>query len=306
MSTGSPKLARRNEAIEAARRRLRRLEIETHRIKAELARLEAEYEDDVADRMTRRLRRRTPSIAQPSDQSHDTAVDLAPNSSGPTVLRFERGVPTVAGVCDSGPRTNSRRAAVADGPKPALPQINLDAASSSTRPPQATSYRKAASPLLVSGAAHIAVLLFCVTITVATIAQQEVELFASPVDLNEDVTPISEVEITDDKFDDPVLQNALAETPDFNIADNMANQFEPAQLGAGSQSLGDVGQLDALPSDLGTLMAGAGQPGAGKLGGEPGEAIFFGARSKGDRFVFVVDNSSSMKGPIADNELRAS
>jgi hypothetical protein len=27
-----------------------------------------------------------------------------------------------------------------------------------------------------------------------------------------------------------------------------------------------------------------------------GEAIFFGARSKGDRFVFVVDNSSSMKG----------
>jgi hypothetical protein len=42
-------------------------------------------------------------------------------------------------------------------------------------------------------------------------------------------------------------------------------------------------------------MAGAGSPG-GAPGGDLGEAIFFGARSKGDRFVFVVDNSSSMKG----------
>jgi hypothetical protein len=66
-------------------------------------------------------------------------------------------------------------------------------------------------------------------------------------------------------------------------------------LGAGSQSLGDIGQLDALPSDLGTLMAGAGAPASGNPGGPQGEAVFFGARSKGDRFVFVVDNSSSMK-----------
>jgi hypothetical protein len=60
--------------------------------------------------------------------------------------------------------------------------------------------------------------------------------------------------------------------------------------------LGDIGQLDTLPSDLGTLMAGAGDPGSGKPGGPLGDAVFFGARSKGDRFVFVVDNSSSMKG----------
>jgi hypothetical protein len=59
--------------------------------------------------------------------------------------------------------------------------------------------------------------------------------------------------------------------------------------------MGDVGQLDALPSELGTLMAGAGSQGAGPPGGELGDAVFFGTRSQGNRIVFVVDNSSSMK-----------
>src|SRR5690606_31871810 len=67
------------------------------------------------------------------------------------------------------------------------------------------------------------------------------------------------------------------------------------KLGAGTKPLGDIGQLDALPSDLGSLMADAGDAGSGKAGGELGSAIFFGTRSEGNRFVFVVDNSSSMK-----------
>jgi hypothetical protein len=47
-------------------------------------------------------------------------------------------------------------------------------------------------------------------------------------------------------------------------------------------------------------MAGGGKPGSGKPGGDLGAAVFFGARSKGDRFVFVIDNSSSMKGGRLD------
>ena len=69
-----------------------------------------------------------------------------------------------------------------------------------------------------------------------------------------------------------------------------------SQLGVGSQPLGDIGQLDALPSDLGTLMAGAGSPGSGPPGGERGRSGLFRHALQGDRFVFVVDNSSSMKG----------
>ena len=87
----------------------------------------------------------------------------------------------------------------------------------------------------------------------------------------------------------------VVQSDEFNITDKSLRELEPAQLGAGSQPLGDMGQLDALPSELGTLMAGAGSPGSGKAGGV-GDAVFFGTRSKGDRFVFVVDNSSSMKG----------
>ena len=90
MSIGSPKFARREQAIEATRRRLRRLEIETHRIKAELARLEADYEDDVADRLSRKLRRRTPfsaldGIEQPSVAPIPLQVDRA---GKPALLSF--------------------------------------------------------------------------------------------------------------------------------------------------------------------------------------------------------------------------
>ena len=81
MSIGSPKLARREQAIEAARRRLRRLEIETHRIKAELARLEADYEDDVADWLSRKVRRRTPPGCEPAP--------TADRADGPTVIRLD-------------------------------------------------------------------------------------------------------------------------------------------------------------------------------------------------------------------------
>ena len=47
----------RDRALQRARRRLRWLEIETHRIKAELARLEAAFEDDLADRLSDKYRR---------------------------------------------------------------------------------------------------------------------------------------------------------------------------------------------------------------------------------------------------------
>ena len=58
MSTATRKHARRQKALETVRRHLKRLEIETHRVKAELARLEADYEDDVADELAHTLTQR--------------------------------------------------------------------------------------------------------------------------------------------------------------------------------------------------------------------------------------------------------
>jgi hypothetical protein len=302
MSSGSPKLARREQAIEATRRRLRRLEIETHRIKAELARLEAEYEDDVADRLSRKLRRRTPlstdeqhDESQPSVLAQSTAVD-----NEPRVLPFDRTPAPSISVA----RNKFDRPAAATGAAPSLPlpQVVPDVAHVSTANRAAhsgavRSYRKAASPLALSLAVHAVAMSFCLTITVATLVQQEVSLFASPTDITDDSAhQLSDFKIEPTKFDDAELENVVAENPEFNIADNLLSELDPDQIGAGSQPLGDIGQLDALPGELGTLMAGAGEPGAGKPGGPLGEAVFFGARSKGDRFVFVVDNSSSMKG----------
>jgi hypothetical protein len=296
MSLGSPNLARREQAIEATRRRLRRLEIEAHRIKAELARLEADYEDDVADWLSRKIRRRTPLPTQERvDQAHyDGSRGLAEGTRRAAVLPVDQT--TAAGVTDPSYKANSRKGAV-DRSKTVPPLVVADSDGHSVRPRSTAAHRKKASPLLMSFAVHAVAMVLCLTFTFATLVQQNTPLLASPTDLDhETADEISEVEIEPTKFEDAELQNVVAEDADFNIADNLLREFEPTELGAGSQPLGDIGQLDALPSELGTLMAGAGSPGGGKPGGPLGEAVFFGARSKGDRFVFVIDNSSSMKG----------
>ncbi len=295
MSLGSPKMERREQAIEATRRRLRRLEIEAHRIKAELARLEAEYEDDVADWLSRKVRRRaSPSKPRRADPPHlDERRSAVEDESSPSVLRFDRSA--VARDLDQGEKSNVR-SITSVRPKPAAPLVVAsDEAGPPARPRNVA--RKNASPLLLSLAVHAVAMVLCITLTFATLVQQNTPLLASPTLLDEQVSAeISDIEIEPTKFEDSELQNVVAEEPEFNVADNLLREFEPTELGVGTQPLGDIGQLDALPSDLGTLMAGAGSPGGGKPGGPLGEAVFFGARSKGDRFVFVVDNSSSMKG----------
>lgn len=315
MSTGSPKLARRQGAIEATRRRLRRVEIEQHRIKAELARLEADYEDDFADWLSRKLRRK--AAAAPDVTALDVldraagdghgqhsaasfALNLCPHNGA-----AETPCSDVVLVARSNRQPRSSRR-VESPPAPdehsqRLPAFRLEATDNGSLGDRkarrdAASYRKAASPLLCSFALHAIAFSLCLTFTIATIARQEIPLLSTPADLDESfVEEFSNVEIPTSKFQDTEVQNVVYETPEFNLSDR-PNDVTPAEFGVGTRSSGDIGQLDALPSDLGTLMAGAGSPDSGTPGGAPGEAIFFGARSKGDRFVFVVDNSSSMKG----------
>jgi hypothetical protein len=305
MSTGSPKLARREQAIEATRRRLRRLEIETHRIKADLARLEADYEDDVADWLSRKVRRRVPagsSIAGVVSPKRIGAV----RSDAPALDRHTPSTAAADVLVDGVQRevarprpTNARSAATVDDTPITISLTEIRAAPGAVGSGRRNKaqLRKAASPLLCSFALHAVILSLCVTFTIATIVRDEIPLLSTPGHLDEvSVDQFDNVEIPITRFEDQELQNVTYEKPEFNLADNAVTEVEPAEFGVGTQALGEIGQLDALPSELGTLMAGAGSPGGGEPGGAPGEAIFFGARSKGDRFVFVVDNSSSMKG----------
>jgi hypothetical protein len=318
MSSASPKLERRERAIEAARRRLRRLEIETHRIKASLARLEADYEDDVADTLTRKLRRRVRAHRELGDDAEirvrsdvfDDTSEFATSSlatevghqSSTAVLPFapppaERSKPVVR------PKSRARvlEHAAHERTEP-MPPFAVEMPLNGTgvaAPPgrkKAAGYRKAAAPMMASVGVHAVALVFCVSVSFVTLVQHRIPLFASPTESDDDIpAPLANVKIDPSKFDDAELLNTLSLDADFNISDNFSNVLDPAQLGAGHRPNGDIGQLDMLPSDIGSLMAGGGKPSSGKSGGDVGNAIFFGARSKGNRFVFVIDNSSSMK-----------
>ncbi len=301
----SLKHARRERALEAVRRHLKRLEIETHRVKAELARLEGEYEDDFADDLAQTLRRHRRAKddqrldaspvepAQPVNGNGSSAPDL-PTIAAPPTAPVRNRRPLVRKPID---KANPIREAapVVPAPRIVADADGLDLVTSRDKSHRTKAYRRTARPLLVSFGIHAIVLLLCVSLTFATLGRQEISLFASPAAADELPEQIGEIEITAHKFADDELQNVVSESDEFNVSDSLLREFDPARIGAGSESLADMGQLNVLPSDLGSLMAGAGEPGGGKNGGPLGEAVFFGAHSKGDRFVFVVDNSSSMK-----------
>ncbi len=310
MSDGSSKLERRQKALRAVRRHARRLEIEMHRVKAHLARLEADYEEDVADWMSRKLRRRSSPAEQRTDPPHPFGSPNGEHAAAPAdqftsldaavVKRLDVVPPGYDGQLrtEAHSKPRSKKPRTSEQPAP-LPKIatgvasqNVGALLTRRRPRR----RKTVPPLIASAALHAAGLLFCISFGFVTVIQQAVPLFASPSVADESmIEEIADVKIEPTKFEDDELQNVIAQTEEFNVADNLLRELEPSQLGAGTQTLGDIGQLDALPTDLGALMAGAGAPGSGPPGGERGAAVFFGARSQGDRFVFVVDNSSSMK-----------
>jgi hypothetical protein len=322
MSSGTPNLERRQRALKAVRRYVRRLEIETHRIKAHLARLEAECEEDTANWLSHTLRRRPP-VVQRLIPAHDdgspephrpqpaTTLSLSleePVSASAVVVRENPPPRTTASPASTTVKLDARdrnqtssakthQTRDKSSPIPRLAAAQTDAAARAIQGRKHSHMdRRTARSILVSCAVHAVGLALCLTFGFVTLVQQSPKLFANPGDFLDDaLEEFSEVKIESTKLDDADLQNVLSESDDFNIADSSLRDFEPNQVGAGSQALGDIGQLDALPSEVGTLLAGAGSPGSGPPGGELGEAVFFGARSQGNRIVFVVDNSSSMK-----------
>jgi hypothetical protein len=314
MATGSPDFERREQALKVVRRGLRRIEIETHRVKAHLARLEADLEDDVANWLSRTLRHDKPApcetrndLPAAAGQAELSSSHSASNpSAAPPLLEQDAGLPIarISAAASSSPngQTKSNHVSASVETHQPGPQIIITGGSSPDGGTSASGarrrlYRRAASPIVCSLVIHATGLLLCLTFGFATLVQQSVPLLASPADVTEEApAEISEVKIESAKFEDAELQNVVSESEAFNLADNLLRTSEPTQIGAGSRPLGDVGQLDALPSELGTLMAGAGSPGSGPPGGALGDAVFFGTRSQGNRIVYVVDNSSSMKG----------
>jgi hypothetical protein len=169
-------------------------------------------------------------------------------------------------------------------------------ATDSLRRPSGKSYRRSTRPALMSVALHAVVLLLCLPLTFATLTENSFSLLASPPEKFDDTTTeLTEIEIEATPANDLELQNVLPDQAAFNLTNSLLDDVTPMDAVAASYEAAKFGQADLMPSDLGTLMAGAGEPDGGQAGGPPGSAVFFGARSLGDRFVFIVDNSSSMK-----------
>jgi hypothetical protein len=163
---------------------------------------------------------------------------------------------------------------------------------SSDRGSRRRSYRRLLPAWLWSLAIHVAVLLVCLPLTFATLTGNQFALWAGPSGpIDEPPEPLSEVKI------EPVdwLEREAGEaTPDVPQLDAVGQSLsELVDVLPTATAIGDMGTTGMLPGDVGTLMStGEGdEPG----GGGAGAATFFGTRSSGNRFVFVIDNSRSMK-----------
>lgn len=302
---------RRERALTAARRRLRLLEIETHRIKAELARLEAENEDDIADELTGELDGETrPAAAGRIRQLEDSGRSSS-KSDSPLDSRFRSGaaVSLVDSALETRSLTADRTARIrhrANRPTQVAPEFAIDTAPKDSATPAsraalAKKARRRTMPAAWSLGVHAAVLAMFLMWTFPVLVNDDVPLMASPVDLSAEPPEVAEevpIEIVaEEDFD---LQGMPLEESTLDLADSLTNDLVPLQDTAAAELASTVGQIDSLPSDLGTLMVGAGSDGKGRGGGSRGRgrlrgANFFGAEAIGDRFVFLVDNSGSMK-----------
>jgi hypothetical protein len=316
-------------ALESTRRNVRQLEIQTHRIRADLTRIEAAIEsegecdgpDAPLSAEVVHLRRAASSVdSRPTQQAvteltgrvlegrPQEALDWQPASDSlpdgmeilvcaPRDKEFPR--------CEQSQVTPAMRGS---SELPAFPKV-VDAPRSG--------HRKATSPIMASLTLHAVIIVLTATLTVATAVHEDRSL---TLDVGGDLTDVVERPDVErlGQLDDDLLQNTISESPEFEVAGPIVDELTAIDFASeeGPASLGDAGSLGTLPTEFGTEMFGSGGLGAdgtsamsglghgnerrgggGKRNSGPlGSAVFFGTQSQGDRFVFVVDNSSSMKG----------
>jgi hypothetical protein len=173
---------------------------------------------------------------------------------------------------------------------PPLPQIV--AATGRARRPRRRFDRRSLA-WLGSLAFHVAVLLVCLPLTFATLTSNQVALWVGPTPpIDQAPEPPDELEIEPIDWQPHDVVATAADAPQSDARGQSLSDLVGALPTA--SSIADFGASGMLPSEVGTLMS----TGEGDKPGTPaaGAATFFGTRSRGSRFVFVIDNSRSMKG----------
>jgi hypothetical protein len=295
MSTDASTSQRREQALRMARRRLRWLEIETHRIKAELARLEANFEDDLADRLTRRLRRKR--LLENGRRPDEPRVDErhVPFLK-PPVIAANAAEPfsEIPAPPNADPATWAPASIEWSGL--AVNESPLGVVAERGRSRRRSQHSR---PLVASIAIHVLALCIMLPWTIATVAQQQAPLLATIGQRSEDVVvELSEFDAKPADGEPRAAAEPVAfPEPAENLSEKLLGELLPTESVAASIADGVPDRLFTELGDLGNLdlASGAGGAGGKGQGGELGFTTFFGTKSQGDRFVFVVDNSSSMK-----------
>lgn len=158
----------------------------------------------------------------------------------------------------------------------------------------------------LSLAAHVLVLLLLAPLSYVIATNERLPLWATMFgpevsDIEDPGTgPIELVSFEDFAAPGDVVE-AVANLPEIE-----SDAFGPFEDVLSGDVAPQLGQLNSLPTDVGTLMAGGGNdngqglPGGGGRGAAGDEARlgttnFFGTPARANRVVFLVDNSGSMK-----------
>lgn len=274
----------RERAIRATRLRLKRVEIETHRIKAELARLESANESDIADELTQELRFESGGLGESMLLTHPLA---APKTS---------------------PLHSSRSSAVSESigasivpPINSIPKPPRNGKTIAIRPRTIKPRKSRSNAIWTSVALHAFALLILAPMTFVIATHDSIPLFASmfpPASSEVDFAGTAPIELV--SFDEPFVSDENFDAlPEF--AESVAAELGDLGSPLSDEIAATAGELNSLPTDVGTLMAGGGEPGLGRSRGAAGEesrlgrTSFFGTPAHANRVVFLVDNSASMK-----------
>jgi hypothetical protein len=285
---------RRERAIRATRARVTQLEIETHWIKSDLARLESENEADLAVELTHELHGKGVSAERPAPASSEAVATQQASKAHRVNLAPRRRVSTEHQVASPAPESFKAN--------PSPPRLRAEA----IQPVAKRRRKKRSSAWVASLGVHALVLLLLAPMTFVIITNEPLPLFASMFEFEGPPTdelgaaPIELVSF--DEFEMPSeLENAA---PD--LAEGVVDGLIPAETELAGEAMTNVGQLNTLPTDVGTLMAGGGRGKQGLAGGgggrgaagdeaRLGKTSFFGTPARANRVVFLVDNSASMK-----------
>jgi hypothetical protein len=292
--------------LESTRRRVNQLEIEACRIRTELARLEVANATGVAQ--------------------HAIAPDIEPpvaNVTSERPLDWQRAAELVPDGMEIlvGAPTAETPVAATDSGSIAVETVPADESWASGLVNRSRSaYRRVTSPVMASLVAHAVVIILAVSITVVTIERNDARSTTTTLVLGD--KPSKEVEAFDPHqladLGETGGQTVTAEMPVLEAVGPVDHEPIPIEFEslASSEPVGKMGLSDTHDTEQGVLPAGVGGAGndgqgagASVAGGGPGgvsksprtgsrleSTLFFGTAAKGNRFVFVVDNSSSMKG----------